>query len=188
MTLVSPHADAPTPPPPSAHLYLAQLSDEDPQLALQHYQAAVDILLSQLKGKERAANASSSSDDEAEVKSNVVRALIGMVEIWMDPSYDLWCVCQFCIYVICSDMRICFSDDPAAPKNCEDLLSLALQTDPGNTEALQSLASVRLSQQRPDDAKQCLEQAWSSWKDKEPGKSTWSPFNTSQVLIEKHAV
>ena len=97
MTLVSPHPDAPTPPPPSAHLYLAQLSDEDPQLALQHYQAAVDILLSQLKGKERAANAASSSDDEAEVKSNVVRALIGMVEIWMDPSYDLWCVRQFCI-------------------------------------------------------------------------------------------
>ena len=63
------------------------------------------------------------------------------------------------------------SFDPAAEKTCEDLLNLALQVDPGNSEAYQSLASVRLSQQRPDDAKQCLEQAWTSWKDLEAGTS-----------------
>ena len=49
-------------------------------------------------------------------------------------------------------------------------MNVALQTDPGNTEALQALASVRLSQQRPDEAKQYLEQAWVQWKDFEPGK------------------
>ena len=62
------------------------------------------------------------------------------------------------------------SDDPAAEKTCEDLLNLALRTDPGNTEALQALASVRMSQQRPEDAKVCLEQAWSQWKDLDLGK------------------
>jgi len=46
---------------------------------------------------------------------------------------------------------------------------LALQTDPGNPEALQTLASVRMSQSRPDDARQCLEQAWSTWKDLDLG-------------------
>ena len=61
------------------------------------------------------------------------------------------------------------SFDPAAEKTCEDLLNLALQTDPGNTEALQALASVRLSQRRPEDAQQCLEQAWVSWKDLDQG-------------------
>ena len=61
------------------------------------------------------------------------------------------------------------SDDPAAEKTCEDLLNLALQTDPGNTEALQALASVRMSQSRPDDAKVCLEQAWATWKDLDLG-------------------
>ncbi|TCD69341.1 hypothetical protein EIP91_007897 [Steccherinum ochraceum] len=164
-TLVPPHADAPSPPPPSAYLYLAQLSDEDPQAALGHYQAAVDLLLGQLKGKEKAADGAGSSDDEGEVKANVVRALIGMVEIWMDPSYDL-----------------CF--DPAAEKTCEDLLNLALQTDPGNTEALQSLASVRLSQQRPDDAKQCLEQAWVSWKDLDPDSSNLPPIPSRLSLVK----
>jgi Tetratricopeptide repeat len=67
---------------------------------------------------------------------------------------------------------LCFylSFEPNAEKTCEDLLSLALQADPGNPEALQALASVRMSQQRPDDAKGCLEEAWSAWKDLEPGK------------------
>ncbi|PIL35578.1 hypothetical protein GSI_02306 [Ganoderma sinense ZZ0214-1] len=145
-SLVPPHPDAPAAPPPSAYLYLAQLSDDDPHLALGYYQSAVDLLSIQLKGKERAVDSSNAIDDETERRRNIVRALIGMVEIWMDPSYDL-------------------CDDPAAEKTCEDLLNLALQTDPGNAEALQALASVRMSQQRPDDAKVCLEQAWSQWKD-----------------------
>jgi hypothetical protein len=78
-----------TPTPPSAHLYLAQLSDDDPRLALKHFGAAVDILVQQLKGKDRE-TAESARNDEAEIKGNIVRALIGQVEIWMDPSYDLW--------------------------------------------------------------------------------------------------
>ena len=89
-SLIPPHPGAPAVPPPSAHLYLAQLSEDDPRLALRHYQSAVDILSGQLKGKERAVDAQTSNDDEAETRRNIVRALIGMVEIWMDPSYDLW--------------------------------------------------------------------------------------------------
>ena len=61
------------------------------------------------------------------------------------------------------------SFEPNAEKTCEDLLNSALQTDPGNAEALQALASVRLSQERPEEAKQCLEKSWVSWKDLDPG-------------------
>lgn len=71
--------DAPSPP---AHLYLAQLCDDDPHKALFHYQSAVDILQTQLRG----------TDANEETKSNLVRAYLGMVEIWMDPAYDLWWV------------------------------------------------------------------------------------------------
>jgi len=87
--LLPPNPHAPSPSPPSAHLYLAQLSEDDPKLALQHYQAAVNILLVQLKGKDRADD-ENGRNNETELKANVVRALIGQVEIWMDPSYDLW--------------------------------------------------------------------------------------------------
>lgn len=62
------------------------------------------------------------------------------------------------------------SFEPEAEKTCEDLLNAALQADPGNPEALQTLASVRLSQQRPEDAKECLEKSWTGWKDLDLGK------------------
>jgi len=61
------------------------------------------------------------------------------------------------------------SFDPAAESHCEELLKSALQIDPENTEALQTLASVRMSQQRPDEAKAILEKAWLSWKDLDAG-------------------
>jgi len=70
------------------YLHLAQLSDEDPHLALRTYQSALDILTAQNKGKERATG--SDSDSDADIKGTIVRVLISMVEIWMDPSYDLW--------------------------------------------------------------------------------------------------
>ncbi|KAJ7227211.1 hypothetical protein GGX14DRAFT_348423 [Mycena pura] len=161
--LLPPNPDAPSPPPPSAHLYLAQLSTDDPGLALNHYQAAIEILTVQLKGKERAMDPP--TDDEAELKHNIVRALIGQVEIWMDPSYDL-----------------CF--DPAAEMTCEGLLASALQTDPGNPEALQALASVRMSQQRPEEAKQCLEQAWSACKDLDIDDPKLPPISTRLAMVK----
>jgi thioredoxin-like negative regulator of GroEL len=67
--------------------------------------------------------------------------------------------------------RIGNSFEPDAEKTCEELLTSALQTDPGNPEALQALASVRMSQQRPEDAKQCLEEAWSALKNLDSGIS-----------------
>lgn len=55
--------------------------------------------------------------------------------------------------------------EPEAEQNCENLLSMAIQADERNADVLQSLASVRMSQQKPEEAKQYLERAWSLWKD-----------------------
>lgn len=68
-------------------------------------------------------------------------------------------------------LSVLSSFDPAAESNCEELLKSALQVDPENTEALQTLASVRMSQQRPDEAKEILEKAWLTWKDLDAGVS-----------------
>jgi hypothetical protein len=122
-----------------------------------------------LKGKERAGTAEDEAGDEAELKNNIVRALIGMVEIWMDPSYDLWYEAMHLFGLYLNTYSRTISFDPAAEKTCEDLLNLALRTDAGNGEALQALASVRMSQQRPEEAKECLEKAWLAWKDLDPG-------------------
>ncbi|KAF8840186.1 hypothetical protein BDN67DRAFT_968893 [Paxillus ammoniavirescens] len=132
LTLLPPHPNAPSPPPPSAYLYLAQLTDDDPHTAIAHYQAAIDILQMQLKGKS-ISSGNTEDDNDSEIKSNIIRAYLGMVEIWMDPEHDL-CV------------------DPAASNTCDALLSQALQIEPKNLEALQTLASVRLSQEKSDEA------------------------------------
>ena len=66
-------------------------------------------------------------------------------------------------------LRFVSSFEPEAEKVCEELLTLALQTAPGHPEAIQALASVRMSQERPEEAKQYLEQAWTAWKDLDPG-------------------
>jgi hypothetical protein len=59
-------------------------------MALKHFAAAVNILTLQLKGKDRAADVVSVKSDEDEARRTIVRALIGQVEIWMDPAHDLW--------------------------------------------------------------------------------------------------
>ncbi|KAG7089599.1 hypothetical protein E1B28_011266 [Marasmius oreades] len=163
MSLLPPSPDAPSPPPASAHLYLAQINSDDPQSALQHYQAAIDIMSSQVKGKERAVD--DGNDDDLELRTNIVRAFIGQVEIWMDPSHDL-----------------CFA--PEAEETCQELLSSALRIDPDNSEALQALASVRMSQQRPEEAKEVLERAWSSWKDLDIDNPKIPPIETRLALVK----
>ena len=90
--MLPPAPDAPNPPPASAHLYLAQLSEEDPYQARRHYEAAVELLHGQLKGKERAIG-NDSGESELDIRRNIVRVLVAMVEIWMEPSYDLWYAC-----------------------------------------------------------------------------------------------
>ena len=69
-----------------------------------------------------------------------------------------------------------------AEKTCERLIDLALETDENNVEALQTLASVRLSQQRPDEASQCLERAWGGWKDLDLGAYSDVCTHPSQQL------
>jgi hypothetical protein len=78
------------------------LSEDDPRGALQHYQAAIDILNAQLKGKERAIKQGSNDDVDVELRATIVRALIGMVEIWMDPSYDLWYISKPTLFIMLS--------------------------------------------------------------------------------------
>lgn len=77
------------------------------------------------------------------------------------------------------------SFDLKAEQTCEDLLNLALQIDPGNSEALQALASVRMSQNRPDEAKEHLSLAWSAWKDVEdPTDPRLPPLSTRLSLVK----
>jgi hypothetical protein len=60
--------------------------------------------------------------------------------------------------------RYVYSFEPNAEECCESFLSIALQLNPSSAEALQSLASVRVSQSRNEEAKELVLRAWELWK------------------------
>ncbi|KAF8340566.1 TPR-like protein [Cantharellus anzutake] len=163
-SLIPPSPTSPSPPPYSAYLYLAQLTDDDPREALAYYQSAVDLLLKETERGNNQPQASEKNEDVFKLKLTTISALVGMVEIWM--SSDL-----------------CF--EPEAEQTCDNLVSLAIQSDPDNLEALECLASVRMSQNKPDDARSALERAWVLIKDLDPEDPNLPPISTRLSLTRR---
>ena len=64
-----------------------------------------------------------------------------------------------------------YSFEEDAEAKCEELLQSAIQFDPTDPEVYQTMASVRLSQERDEDAVQALDKSWSIWRAAEPGQS-----------------
>ncbi|KAJ3315235.1 hypothetical protein HDV04_003628 [Boothiomyces sp. JEL0838] len=81
-------------------------------------------------------------------------------------------------------------DEPEAESKCEEYMKNAIQNDPKNPECYSTLASVRLSQCRDEDAKQFLEQSMDLWyKEPEEDKVTavdpsW-PIYPSRIALSK---
>ncbi|GAA5969344.1 hypothetical protein JCM11641_007558 [Rhodosporidiobolus odoratus] len=135
-------------PSPAPHLYLAQLS-HTPQEALQHFASALTIFREKLKAIEQAklggdggAGNAEEAEDEGEIMRSASRALVGMTELYLTD--------------------LCF--EPDAEQHCEKYLAQAAELDPTDAEVYQTLASVRLSQQREEDAKAALNQGWELWR------------------------
>ncbi|KAM0755738.1 TPR-like protein [Meredithblackwellia eburnea MCA 4105] len=141
------HAAALPNPSPAPHLYLAQLSS--PEESLTHFSNALNIIQNKLAAIEKIklggdGNAGSADDveEEDDLRRSASRALVGMTELYLTD--------------------LCF--EPDAESNCEKHLELAVSIDPSDPEVYQTLASVRLSQQRPGDAKEAALKGWSLWR------------------------
>ncbi|KAI9594479.1 hypothetical protein BDF19DRAFT_386395 [Syncephalis fuscata] len=76
----------------------------------------------------------------------------------------------------------CFEAD--AEQKCESYLQQAIQADSTNPEVFQTLASVRLSQQRPDEAKQALEQSIAQWIELDPQNAAYPPYDSRIALVK----
>ncbi|KAK6906066.1 hypothetical protein I203_100048 [Kwoniella mangroviensis CBS 8507] len=149
LQLFPPHAAEP-PSHPSPYLYLAQSASE-PQEALGYYSTATAMLEKRIaeqdrkgKGKQRGAE-----EEDEEVDEDVqmaVTALVAMIEIWMSD--------------------LCFEE--AAEKNCDSLIQRALSISPNNPEVKLSLASIRMSQSRFDDAKKVVISLYNDLEGREP--------------------
>jgi len=65
------------------------------------------------------------------------------------------------------------SFEPAAEGNCDALISRALSISPEDIDVRISLASIRMSQQRFDEAKEVAMGLFEEINDKEPCKCGW---------------
>lgn len=152
-------------------LWLAQLCDEGGQRSVDWYEKGVLALQREIAALEN--GEAKGMDEESllmmrvEKKRKLANALCGIVEVYMtDLSWD---------------------DD--AEVRCENLVTQAMSVeDETSPEVLQTLASVRLSQERKEDAQAALKRSVDSWKNLDPEDDGVPDFpiriSLSRLLME----
>ncbi|KAI9104544.1 hypothetical protein DFS34DRAFT_199994 [Phlyctochytrium arcticum] len=146
-------------------LYLGQMSGG--KEALEYYQRGMEVLEHQIKA------GGISQDEESALRRRASEALCSMTEIYMTDCCD----------------------EPEAESSCESYTAKAITYDPKNPEAYQSLASVRMSQSRPDDARIAIQQSMDIWIDSSSdqsdgydGHANWPEYAarlaTAKILLE----
>ena len=148
-------------------LWLAQLNEEGGAESVQWFQKGIEVLkreIGELEGK--LVKKSDITEALEEKKRKVANALCGIAEVYMtDLSWE---------------------DDAEA--RCEAAVTEALLVAPNMPDPLQTLASIRISQLRVDDAKAALSRSMALWKDLDPDDPNVPDFSTrislSRLLIE----
>ncbi|ODN97274.1 hypothetical protein L198_03837 [Cryptococcus wingfieldii CBS 7118] len=168
LELLPPHTPQ-APEHASPYLYLAQCA-QDPQEALGYYTTATAMLEKRIgekdqKGKSKVAEDGQEAEEDEERKT-VVNALVAMIEIWMSD--------------------LCMEE--AAERNCDALISRALSVLPNDPEARLSLASIRMSQSRFDEAKEVAVALYNDFEGREPFDPILPPLPVrlalSRLLLE----
>ncbi|EWC48421.1 hypothetical protein DRE_02190 [Drechslerella stenobrocha 248] len=150
-------------------LWLAELCDEGGDVAVRWYQRAVEFL--------RAHVAEAKGDDKQAAEQKLCSALCGIAELYMT---DLWYVPDSVQPVTYPSLPTKFdyaditdapanthpnnSMHPAAESNCETHITEALLVSPSSPEALSTLASLRISQSKPSDARAALTRSLDAWQ------------------------
>ena len=146
-------------------LWLAQLCEEGGRASLGWYERGIQALRKQIHDLEsRIPRPDTQSIEDR--KDKLAKALCGVAEVYMtDLSWE----------------------DEAESK-CEMVIGEALTACPNSPESLQTLASIRISQTRIDDARAALEKGMNVWKDLPPEDPKVPDFPTrislARLLLE----
>ncbi|KAF2093085.1 TPR-like protein [Rhizodiscina lignyota] len=133
---------------PEKFFWLAQLCEEGGLESVKWYEKGAECLrrqISELVGKTRL------SDEEEllieERREKLAQALCGIAEVYMtDLSWD----------------------DEEAEEQCNKVMVEALLVAPDSVEVLQTIASVRISQSKMEEAREYLSKSMQLWKDLPP--------------------
>jgi tetratricopeptide (TPR) repeat protein len=162
---------------PDKFLWLAQLSEEGGQDAVKWFEKAAKVLrgqISELEDEddndsdlEEEHNEGSGDSELIKTKKNALAsALCAITEIYM------------------TDLSL----SPDAESACSKAMEEALQVAPNDPETLQTVASVRISQDRRNEAQKYLRKSLSLWEDLEPGDAKIPSFavriSLARLLME----
>lgn len=148
-------------------LWMAQLNEEGGAESVRWFEKGVEVLkreIGELEGK------MIKKDDVTELleekKQKVANSLCGIAEVYMtDLSWE---------------------EDAEA--RCDAAVTEALLFAPENPEPLQTLASIRISQLRPEEARSALTRSMDIWKDLDPDDVKVPDYSTrislSRLLME----
>ncbi|RIA79231.1 hypothetical protein C1645_683672, partial [Glomus cerebriforme] len=154
----------------SKYMYMGQLSSG--LEAISHFQNGVNLMISEYDDSTTKSSSTSSllqdlqdldgSNKKIQLNRKISNALCSMIEIYLTDC--------------------CFEED--AEQKCEEYLNKALELDSLNPEVYQLLASVRLSQQRNDDAKIALEKSLDLWINLDPGHPSIPSYESRISLVK----
>ncbi|KAI8082992.1 uncharacterized protein BX664DRAFT_301533 [Halteromyces radiatus] len=138
----------------SKYMYLGQLSVE--MEAIGAFQKGVDLMMMEYQQQQQ-------EEETAQLLADkIASALCSMTEIYLTDC--------------------CF--EPDAEQKCETYLQQAQQVNPNNAEVYQLLASVRLSQQRNEEAAKILEESIGFWIEKEVGDPSIPNYDARLGLVK----
>ncbi|OAL50429.1 TPR domain-containing protein [Pyrenochaeta sp. DS3sAY3a] len=148
-------------------LWLAQLNEEGGAESVRWFEKGIEVLkreLGELEGK--TVKNLGNEDIMEEKKQKVANSLCGIAEVYMtDLSWE---------------------EDAEA--RCNAAVTEALLFAPENPEPLQTLASIRISQVRTEEAKSALTRSMDLWKDLDPDDPKVPDYSTrislSRLLME----
>jgi tetratricopeptide (TPR) repeat protein len=148
-------------------LWMAQLNEEGGAKSVAWFEKGIEVLkreIGELEGK--LVKKTEVTDLLEEKKQKVANSLCGIAEVYMtDLSWE---------------------EDAEA--RCEAAVTEALLFAPSNPEPLQTLASIRISQLRHEDAKAALARSMDLWKDLDPDDDRVPDYSTrislSRLLME----
>ncbi|KAJ3314940.1 hypothetical protein HDU76_002292 [Blyttiomyces sp. JEL0837] len=143
----------------SCYMYLGQMAVE--KESIDFYERGIAIMMNDVE------EGRVSEEEIPQMQQKVMSAFCSMTEIYMTD--------------------LC--DEPEAESKCEEFMSRALQIDTQYPEVNQTLASVRLSQSRPQEARALMETSLKGWIDENPAECpNWPIYhqriNAAKILLE----
>jgi len=107
-----------------------------------------------------------------------IEILLSQRQSIQDPTLQKEAISQL-ISGFCAIAEIYLTDEcynPNAELVCEKVLTEALNTDPQSTEALQTMASFKISQQKTEEALKFLQASYSTWGNLDPEHANYPQF------------